>query len=51
MSKMSIRRQSEKSNLTISKVPAQRTIDSVKELRSSDKHVSERHGIGIRDNI
>lgn len=41
----------EKVTSTISKVPAQRAVDSVKELRDSDKHINEKYGIGIRDNI
>lgn len=36
---------------TVSKLAAQRTIDSTEELWGSDKHISERHGIRIRDNI
>lgn len=41
----------EKITSTISKVPAQSAVDSVKELCDIDKHINEKYGIGIRDNI
>lgn len=35
----------------VSKLPAQRAIDSTEEQCGSDEHVSERRGIRLRDNI